>query len=282
MLRFEPGPVQPGRYRFEIRTAGSAALLLHAAWLPLAFSGEESRLDIRGGTRVPWSPLLSLSRTPMGAVAPADRPPGAPGTQARRVLPAGRRRDAGHDRASGRTLPLRCTAPGGLKDLSACSRRPAICREHIAERQKKPRSSGLEELRHRAARRDAAKPARAGQGAFVVLAAERENGAGCYSSLGAIGKPAEKVADEAAKALAAYVQNEAVMDEYLADQILLPLSLIPRESEYTTCCVTAHLITNAEIIRRFVPADIRIEGEPGKSGRVIVTGCDPRHGARVS
>ena len=72
------------------------------------------------------------------------------------------------------------------------------------------------------------------------------------------------------------------MDEYLADQILLPLSLVPAESEYTTCCVTDHLTTNAEVIRRFVPAEIRIEGDAGKPGRVIVSGCDPRRIERFS
>jgi RNA 3'-terminal phosphate cyclase (ATP) len=84
------------------------------------------------------------------------------------------------------------------------------------------------------------------------------------------------VADEAAKALAAFVQSDAVMDEYLADQILLPLALVPAESEYTTCCVTDHLTTNAEVIRQFVPAEIRIEGEAGQPGRVVVSGCDVR------
>ena len=82
--------------------------------------------------------------------------------------------------------------------------------------------------------------------------------------------------------LAAFIAGDAVMDEYLADQILLPLSLVPAESEYTTCCVTDHLTTNAEVIRRFVPAEIRIEGEAGQPGRVVVKGCDVRPRERVS
>ena len=35
-------------------------------------------------------------------------------------------------------------------------------------------------------------------------------------------------------------------------------------------------MTNAEVIRRFVAAEIRIEGAAGKPGRVVVTGCDVR------
>ena len=162
-------------------------------------------------------------------------------------------------------LPLRRTEAGALKDLSVLS---AACNlpEHIAERQKKRALERLEgyDIKPRI-EMPKNLPAQ-GKGSFVVLTAECEHGAGCYSSLGAIGKPAEKVADEAAKALAAFIASEAVMDEYLADQILLPLSLVPAESEYTTCCVTDHLTTNAEIIRRFVPAEIRIEGEQASRG----------------
>ena len=54
-------------------------------------------------------PVLPLSRTPMGAMAGAHRHRGAPGTQARRLLPAGRRRDAGA-RSSRSRDSARCAA----------------------------------------------------------------------------------------------------------------------------------------------------------------------------
>jgi RNA 3'-terminal phosphate cyclase (ATP) len=67
------------------------------------------------------------------------------------------------------------------------------------------------------------------------------------------------------------------MDEYLADQMLLPLALIPRESVFTTACVTNHLLTNAEVVRQFVEAEIEIEGAQGEPGRVRVRGGSPFH-----
>lgn len=279
-LRFEPGPTQPGRYRFEIQTAGAACLLLQSVYLPLAFAGAESRVEIRGGTHVPWSPCYHflerqwapwLARIGIEVRLKLKRagfyPQGGGEMQAAIEPVAGLR-------------ALRCTDPGALRDLGILS---AACNlpEHIAERQRKRALERLEEFGLQPRVEMPSVPAQ-GKGSFVVLTAEREQGAGCYAALGAIGKPAEKVADEAARALAAFVAAGAVMDEYLADQILLPLSLVPAESEYTTCCVTDHLTTNAEVIRRFVPAAIRIEGDAGKPGRVIVSGCDPRSSNTVS
>jgi RNA 3'-terminal phosphate cyclase (ATP) len=274
-LRFEPGLVQPGRYRFEIRTAGSAGLLLQAAYLPLVFSGAESRLEIRGGTHVPWSPCYHFLERQWARWLRRIGIEVRLGLKRAGFYPQGGGEMQAAIRPAAGLLPLRCTEAGALRDLGVLS---AACNlpEHIAERQKK---RALERLREYGIepRVEAPKnlPAQ-GKGSFLLLTAEFEGGAGCYSSLGAIGKPAEKVADEAAKSLAAFIGSGAVMDEYLADQILVPLSLIPAESEYTTPCITAHLLTNAEIIRRFVPAEIRIEGEPGKPGRVVVTGSDPR------
>src|ERR1700720_3134085 len=38
-LVFEPGPVQPGKYRFDVGTAGATGLVLHTLYLPLALRG---------------------------------------------------------------------------------------------------------------------------------------------------------------------------------------------------------------------------------------------------
>src|SRR5947209_6778794 len=55
-LTFEPGPVTPGRYRFDIGTAGATGLVLHTVYLPLALTGRPSELTLTGGTHVTTSP----------------------------------------------------------------------------------------------------------------------------------------------------------------------------------------------------------------------------------
>jgi RNA 3'-terminal phosphate cyclase (ATP) len=53
---FEPGHLSGGDHAFDIGTAGSTALLLQTLYLPLSFAAGPSRLTLRGGTHVPWSP----------------------------------------------------------------------------------------------------------------------------------------------------------------------------------------------------------------------------------
>src|SRR5262249_1137346 len=62
-LRFEPGRIGAGDFRFEIATAGAATLVLQTVVAPLATAGQPSRLEVTGGTHVPASPSFEfLSR----------------------------------------------------------------------------------------------------------------------------------------------------------------------------------------------------------------------------
>jgi len=62
-LTFAPRrPPQAGEYRFDVAeqrkggSAGSVTLVLHTLLLPLAWAEGESKLTVRGGTHVAWSP----------------------------------------------------------------------------------------------------------------------------------------------------------------------------------------------------------------------------------
>jgi RNA 3'-terminal phosphate cyclase (ATP) len=89
--------------------------------------------------------------------------------------------------------------------------------------------------------------------------------------LGERGKPAERVADEAIDALLEFIETKATVDQYLADQLLLPLSLASGTSEFITSKITEHLLTNAEIIHVFTSAIIEIDGKIGEAGVCRIT-----------
>src|SRR5262245_60336487 len=57
-LTFEPGAVSAGHYRFAIGTAGSADLVLHTVYLPLALAGGVSELELEGGTHNEKAPCF--------------------------------------------------------------------------------------------------------------------------------------------------------------------------------------------------------------------------------
>ena len=92
-----------------------------------------------------------------------------------------------------------------------------------------------------------------------------------FCGLGARGKPAERVADEAVDQLIEYLDAEpAAVDAHGADQILLPLALAEDPSEYSVAVVTSHLLTNLAVIGAFVEREINCEGKQGKPGIIRI------------
>jgi len=110
----------------------------------------------------------------------------------------------------------------------------------------------------------------ASRGTVLLLLAECEPGRACCFGLGARGKRAERVADEAVDALAAFLGSDGAVDPWLANQLLLPLALANGPSELRTSQITAQLRTNAEVIRLFLPVEIGVDGPLGGPGTVQV------------
>jgi RNA 3'-terminal phosphate cyclase (ATP) len=106
-------------------------------------------------------------------------------------------------------------------------------------------------------------------GSFVFLSARGRDSVAGFSSLGARGKPAERVADEAADALFRFLESKATIDYHLADQILIYLATMPGKYQFITSTITQHLLTNAWVIEQFLPVKFEIAGGLGEVGTVI-------------
>ena len=267
-IEFAPGPVRPGDYIFDIGTAGAISLVQQTLLLPLALAPGTSSVTIRGGTHVPWSPcfhyldwqwrpLLARIGVPfdLTMTMAGFYPQGGGELQAQ--IPGGIR-----------PTPLRLTERGPLRSIRGLSAVANLPRE-IAERQ---RSQALRRLRNLLLDQEPEVvveelPA-ASQGTVLLLLAECESGRACCFALGARGKRAERVAAEAVDALAAVLRSDGAVDPWLADQLLLPLALADGPSELRTSEVTAHLLTNAEVIRLFLPVEIGVDGALGGPGTV--------------
>ncbi len=268
-IEFRPGAAKAGRYRFAIETAGSACLLLQTVALPLALMKGASTVTVRGGTHVPWSPSYHyLERHWLPHFQ-------AMGLRLRLTLkaagfyPQGGGELLAAIRGVGSTLPLERSQRGELLRIRGLSGVANLDLD-IARRQKlqamrrlEPvcRDSKIEIL-------DLPSPVK---GTFILLWAEFSGSQAACGALGAPGKRAEWVADEAADELLACLDSGAALDAHLADQLLLPLALAQGESVISTARITGHLLTNAQIIRAFLPARIEIEGEPDKPGRVWIS-----------
>ena len=106
-------------------------------------------------------------------------------------------------------------------------------------------------------------------GSLVFVCAHGKESLAGFSSLGARGKPAERVADGAADALLHFLDSEAALDPYLADQILIYLAIIPGTYEIATSRITKHLLTNVWVIEKFLSVQFEVEGGVEEAGTVI-------------
>ena len=265
-LYFSPGTVVPGSYHFDIGTAGATSLVLQTVLLPLALAAGVSRLHITGGTHVPWSPCFHyldwhwrvlLAR--LGVMFKLD------------MAMAGFYPQGGG--------LVHATLPGGarLRGLQLCDRGKlrrvrglsavANLAEEIGMRQRNTAQRRLRELGCDVDIAVAALPAYS-RGTVLVLLAEFERSQACFFALGERGKRAEKVAEEGVDELLKFLETDGAVDRWLADQLLLPLACTGRPSALRTSEVTAHLITNADVIRRFLPVEITLTGAVGETATI--------------
>lgn len=264
-IKFTPGKIRPGKYVFDIKTAGSCSLVFQTL-MPLIFGDKPSDVTIRGGTHVPFSPpyhyissifLPTLSRLGINidsSIRTYGYYPKGGGEVNFHIFPA--------EKITGINLASR----GGLRSISLMSGVSGLPIS-IAERQKDSAMGLLSALSADGEVMEAPSP---GQGTFVFLKAEYENSAAGFASLGKKGKPAEKVGREAAEEFMDFHSTSACIDPYLADQIVIYLGLAGENSSFTTSRITRHLLTNLGVIEKFLNIIYKIEGELGSTGTVEI------------
>ena len=288
-LYFEPRQIAPGTYSFDVGTAGSTSLVLQTMIPALLFAETESRVDITGGTHVPWSPCFHYMKD---VFSPGLRQMGG-------ALQLEIERWGWYPKGGGKIIasvsPLMelfsidRSRRGELQDiyvLSAVSNLPVS----IAERQrnqvlKRFRKHGFTASRPLAVpdkgttgilplegeRQGGGRHLRiwllegpsAGTGTVVFVGATFENGAVGFTALGKRGKPAERVADDACSDFFKFMASEAAVDDHLADQIVLYMALAKGRSSLTVRKITRHLMTNMWVIEQFLPTRFEVDEETG-------------------
>jgi RNA 3'-terminal phosphate cyclase (ATP) len=268
-LVFEPGPVTAGNYRFPIGTAGATGLVLHTLYLPLALAGgAPSRLTLEGGTHVTTSPsfdfldttwrryleLLGL-RLGLTMRRPGFYPRGGGVVEAQ--VPSVRRLRGVHlDRRGPITS---ATVVSIVADLP-----PDIARRQARRARFRLEVAGLEVALREETWTN-------GPGTVLSVMLDTRPVPTLFFGLGARGKRAERVADDAVdQALAYRDAAPAAVDAHSGDQLVLPLALAEGPSVYTVAEVTTHLVTNVAVIRQFVERDIACDGERGQPGSVRI------------
>lgn len=257
-LVFEPGKVKPGKYEFDIGTAGSTTLVFQTILPPLMLCSEKSELSFSGGTHNPNAPpfdFVNETYVPtleqFGPVVKLELrrlgfyPPGG-GSFSATVKPVDKLntvellRRGKTLRRCARALLVRLSQRIGQKELD-------YVRNNMPD-------WGGGELRLDVSD-NAVSPGNA-----LTIQFECEYITETFTAVGTRGLPAEKVAENAVSYARKYTESTAAVGQFLADQLLLPYALAGSGS-FTADEISSHTRTNIDTIKKFLDVNIAVSSE---------------------
>lgn len=254
---FVPSSVAPGRYSFDVGTAGSVVLVLQTILPPLLTARAPSTITVTGGTHVRSAPVFEFFRWAYIPVVQRMGP----------VLRTSLAQHGFYPRGGG-TCTLEVEPTSELVSLDLTERGRELRRrlhviianlpDHIAERERDAVMDGLSDSIDQT---KIHRPTSASAGNALILELVFENVTEVFSVMGEKGTPAEQVAMSLVDEVRRYLDRQAPVGPYLADQLLLPLALGGGTIRATT--LTAHTHTNATVIQEMLGDCFSVTEEAG-------------------
>ncbi len=270
-LRFSPKSIQGGKYVFDIsdvkESAGSVSLVFQTICLPLAFSGKDSQIVLRGGTHVNWSPCFEYLNEILLPLAAKFGYAAKMGIKNYGYYPIGKGEIDVEIKAIEKLEGIDISKRSKLENANLSTRGKLLSitgysivsnlPEQIAGRQKEAALKVLVGIDCEKKIEIKSAPS-VGKGTILFLKANYENSIAGFFALGEIKKSAEEVGKEAALKLLEFDKSEKALDAHMGDQIMLFAALAHGKTTYTVEKVSNHLKTNAYTIKQFLP-DVKIE-----------------------
>jgi len=280
-VEFTPRSVaRAGDWAFDIGTAGSTPLLLQTVCWPLALAGAPSSLTLRGGTHQDQAPSFHYLALVWGPAVARLGFRVAVELQAAGFYPEGGGEFTARIEPATPLPPLDLRHRGTLLEVEVVSMVGGLGYE-VADRQA---ARALRRLRENGIAAEAERvpvPARVSRGGHVLIVSTFERTRAGHGALTARERSPEDAADQAVEGFRAYLSGGAAVDRHLGDQLLVPAALaaaghppspagVVPQVRYTVSEVTLHLVTNAEVIRKFLDLEVSVEGRLGEEGEVLV------------
>lgn len=249
-VKFDPGEIKGGFYRFNIGTAGSITLLLQAILPPAFLSDKTIEIEVKGGTDVKWSPPYDyFENVFLGNLRKMD------GQVESKCL------KRGHYPKGGGKIKVK-VQPSSLTTLKTGDRIERVMGkafvtnlpDHIADRMKK---SALKELIEydTSISTESYQSDSAGTALTLWTDGDRILGNGI---LGEKGVPAEEIGSDAAKGIIDDIENGMDLDIWSADQIIPYLGMIEDNGILKVRKKTGHLETNVWLVNQFIDKRIKL------------------------
>lgn len=253
-LAFSPGPVQAGDHAFAIGTAGSCVLVLQAIVPALAQLAAPSRIEITGGTHNPLAPTFEFLRD---ALAPQLA---AIGWSVRYTLVR-----HGFYPAGGGELVASIGPASPAERLVLLERGARISHAARTVVSQLPRRIAMRELETLCTalawdldpRAIATVEDSPGPGNFVEATVRFEAVTALVTAIGERGRSAEQVAQACADEMMRYLRATAPVDDYLLDQLLVPLALTAG-GELRALRWTPHAESQRALLRAWFECDLEI------------------------
>ncbi len=251
---FEPSVITPGRYHFDVGSAGSATLVLQTVLPPLLLAKEPSTVVVEGGTHNPFAPPFEFLAKTFAPLVARMGPKVELELDGRGFYPKGGGKITMRiDPSEGGLAPLHLDAPFVLLRRRARAVVEKLAR-HIAEREILVVARELGFGEHELTIEE--HPQAHNPGNYLTIDIDTDVVCEVVSSIGERGLPAEIVATRAALEARRYFERGAPVGEHLADQLMVVLALGGGGS-YLTGPLSPHATTNAEVVRRFTGVAVR-------------------------
>jgi RNA 3'-terminal phosphate cyclase (ATP) len=265
-ITFTPSSVTPGEFAFAVGTAGSATLVLQTVLPALLTAPSPSKLILEGGTHNPMAPpfdflvksfLPLVNRMGPTVTAELERPG---------FYPAGGGRFNVSVTPAAQLLPLEMLERGAIRRIQARAvvanlwRSIAVREVNLVGRLLSLPDDSLivEEVR------DAIGPGNA-----VTVEIDTERHTEVFTGFGEVNVRAEGVATRVAQETRAYIASGVPIGRYLADQLLIRMSLAGA-GRFRTGPLSRHTTTNIEVIRQFLEVHIELVEEPKRVWTIAV------------
>ncbi|MGZ4902372.1 MAG: RNA 3'-terminal phosphate cyclase [Halobacteriota archaeon] len=274
-ITFSPGRRRGGTFCFDVRTAGSTTLILQSMVPVLAFADEPSMVTLIGGTNNPLAPQVDYITHVLNPVLAAMGLTFDLHVIRRGFYPRG----GGHIEAfvepADALRAIDVISIGileGIEGISVSSNLP----KHVVQRQAQAAmqhctQAGYPNTRITCDAEPGGRGASTGSG--IVLWAETSTGGRLGGdALGARGKPAELVGQEAAVNLLTQLSKGAPFDIHLGDQLIIWMALAKGSSRIAVAELTLHTLTAARVIELFTGCAFDIKGGLGDRGLIQCEG----------
>lgn len=273
-ILFRPQSPRSGSFHFSIGTAGSTMLVLQTVLPALMCAELPSTVILEGGTHNPHAPPFDfLERAYLPLIARI-------GPQVDLKLERAGFYPTGGGRVEVNINPARSLKPLDLRDRGQLVRRSVravLSRlpRHIGERECRcviercgwdAVDGSIDKIDHAT-----------GPGNALMVEVESRHVTEVFTGFGQKGRPAEAVAGACVKQVRRYLESDAVVGEFLADQLILPLAIGASQGSgggtFRSLKLSTHSTTHLDVVQRFL--DIQVKVEEKDCDETIVTLSSP-------